>query len=91
MSDVNLGVIFPAPRDDYDRQLQNALQDTLRKIEDHLSVMDRDLEHKGTNLGMFSTTPTSKQTVTGSRGGNAALQNLLTALSNYGLVTDSTT
>jgi len=36
-------------------------------------------------------TPTTKQTVTGSTGGNAALQNLLTALAAYGLITDSTT
>jgi hypothetical protein len=33
----------------------------------------------------------AKQTVTGSRGGNAALANLLTALANVGLITDSTT
>lgn len=33
----------------------------------------------------------SKQTVTGSRGGNAALASLLTALATYGLITDSTT
>jgi hypothetical protein len=46
----------------------------------------------GTNLlGFFAASGTSKQTVTGSRGGNAALASLLTALANYGLVTDSTT
>jgi hypothetical protein len=33
----------------------------------------------------------SKQTVTGSRDGNAALASLLTALAAYGLITDSTT
>lgn len=43
------------------------------------------------NVGFFGTTPIAKPTVTGSRGGNAALASLLTALSNYGLVTDSTT
>lgn len=42
-------------------------------------------------IGFFSTTPTTKQTVTGSRGGNAALASLLTALAAYGLVTDSST
>ena len=31
----------------------------------------------------------SKPTVTGSRGGNAALASLLTALATYGLITDS--
>lgn len=35
--------------------------------------------------------PVSKQTVTGSRGGNAALASLLTALATYGLIIDSTT
>jgi hypothetical protein len=33
----------------------------------------------------------TKQTVTGSRGGNAALASLLTALATMGLITDSTT
>lgn len=33
----------------------------------------------------------SKPTVTGSRGGNAALASLLTTLANFGLITDSTT
>lgn len=35
-------------------------------------------------------TPNSKPTVTGSRGGNAALASLLTALAAIGLITDST-
>jgi hypothetical protein len=44
-------------------------------------------------LAFFQTSGTgqSKQTVTGSRGGNAALASLLTALATYGLITDSTT
>lgn len=42
-------------------------------------------------LGFYNTTPVAKQTVSGSRGGNAALASLLTALASYGLVTDSTT
>ena len=33
----------------------------------------------------------AKQTVTGSKGGNAALASLMTALAAYGLVTDTTT
>jgi hypothetical protein len=49
------------------------------------------LEHAGSQIGFFGTTPTSKGTVTGSRGGNAALADLLTELANYGLITDSTT
>lgn len=42
-------------------------------------------------LGFHSATPIAKPTVTGSRGGNAALASLLTALANYGLITNSTT
>lgn len=42
------------------------------------------------NSGFNGTAPIAKPTVTGSRGGNAALASLLTALANYGLITDST-
>jgi len=42
-------------------------------------------------LAFWGATPTTRPTVTGSRGGNAALQSLLTALANVGLITDSTT
>lgn len=40
-------------------------------------------------LGFFNTAPVVKPTVTGSRGANAALASLLTALAGLGLVTDS--
>lgn len=39
--------------------------------------------------GFQGTSPIAKPTVTGSRGANAALASLLTALANYGLITDS--
>jgi hypothetical protein len=42
------------------------------------------------NIG-FNKAGVTKPTVTGSRGGNAALASLLTALANLGLITDSTT
>lgn len=45
----------------------------------------------GSSIGFFGTAPTTKQTVTGAKGGNAALGSLMTALVAYGLVTDSTT
>lgn len=41
--------------------------------------------------GFNGTAPIAKPTVTGSRGGNAALASLITALASYGLVVDSTT
>lgn len=45
----------------------------------------------GQSLGFYGTTPVAKITVSGGRGGNAALANLLTALANLGLITDTTT
>jgi hypothetical protein len=44
----------------------------------------------GATLGFYGTTPVTKPTVTGSRGGNAALQNLLAALAALGLIVDNT-
>ena len=41
------------------------------------------------NMGFNAVAPIAKPTVTGSRGSNAALASLLTALANYGLITDS--
>ena len=41
-------------------------------------------------LGFYETAPQAKPTITGSRGSNAALASLLTALATLGLVTDST-
>lgn len=45
----------------------------------------------GQSLAFLGGTPAAKQTVSGSRGSNAALESLLTALAAYGLITDSTT
>jgi hypothetical protein len=47
------------------------------------------LRHLGTTLGFYGATAATKPTVTGSRGGNAALASLLTALATLGLITDS--
>jgi len=41
-------------------------------------------------IGFFGTAPAAKQAPSGSRGGNAALASLLTALAAYGLITDNT-
>lgn len=49
------------------------------------------VEVNTTGIGFHAATPIAKPTVTGSRGGNAALASLLTALADYGLITDSTT
>ena len=42
-------------------------------------------------IGFYAATPAAKPTVTGSRGGNAALASLLTGLATLGLLTDSST
>ncbi|NWF25254.1 hypothetical protein HW130_03075 [Streptomyces sp. PKU-EA00015] len=47
--------------------------------------------HLGTTLGFYNAAAVAKPTVTGAKGGNAALASLLTALANLGLLTDSTT
>lgn len=49
-----------------------------------------DLAHRGSKAGFYNATPITKPAITGSRGGNAALASLLTALVNLGLITDST-
>ncbi len=51
--------------------------------------LDGELEHAGTTLGFYGSTPVSQPTVTGSRGGNAALADLLTELATQGLIIDS--
>jgi hypothetical protein len=42
-------------------------------------------------IGVLGATPVAQQTVTGSRGGNAALASFLTALATFGFIVDSTT
>jgi hypothetical protein len=45
----------------------------------------------GNTIGFLNATPVVRQVVTGSRGGNAALASLLTALATLGLITDNST
>jgi len=47
------------------------------------------LGHAGGKVGFFGAAAGAKPTITGSRGGNAALQSLLTELATLGLITDS--
>lgn len=44
-----------------------------------------------TGIGFFNATPVAQPNITGSKGGNAALGDLLTKLAAMGLITDSTT
>lgn len=52
--------------------------------------IDGALNHDGSTVGFYGTTPAAKPTVAGSRGGNAALASLLTGLAALGLIADST-
>lgn len=63
---------------------------TTGQLRDPGNTVNR-VEWNGTGLGFFNSAPIAKPAATGSRGGNAALASLLTALANLGLVTDSTT
>ncbi len=49
------------------------------------------IQANATGVGFYGVTPVAKPTVAGSRGGNAALASLLTALANLGLITNSST
>lgn len=51
----------------------------------------KDNEAGAAMLGAFGATPIVKPAVTGSRGGNAALESFLTQMAALGLITDSTT
>lgn len=53
--------------------------------------IDGALNHDGANVGFYGTAPATQATVTGSRGGNAALADLLTKLALTGIIVDSTT
>jgi hypothetical protein len=49
------------------------------------------LNISNSSIGFFGSYPVNVQTVTGSRGGNAALTSLIAALSAYGLILNNTT
>jgi hypothetical protein len=54
-----------------------------------IAALSAAVVHNTGNIGFYGATAIAKPTVTGSRGGNAALASLLTALANLGLITDS--
>ncbi|GAB7043141.1 MULTISPECIES: hypothetical protein [Catenuloplanes] len=71
-----------------DTNLYRAGTDVL-KTDDSLHV-GAQLRHLGTGLGFFGANAVAKPAVSGSRGGNAALTSLITALTSLGLITNST-
>lgn len=55
------------------------------------AVLNGALDHNGTTVGFFSSTPITKPTVSGDRSDpEQALKDLLSELANLGLITDST-
>ncbi|MEV4532553.1 hypothetical protein AB0J82_01840 [Asanoa sp. NPDC049518] len=71
-----------------DTNLYRSGVDTL-KTDDTLHVGSY-FRHLGAGLGFFGAAAVTKPTVSGSRGGNAALTSLVTALASLGLITNST-
>ena len=55
------------------------------------TVLQLEMVGTGKRIGFLGATPAARQTVTGSRGGNAALTSLLTGLASLGLIEDLTT
>lgn len=55
-----------------------------------LSVVDI-AHHAAGRIGEYGTSPQTKPTIVGAKGGNVALANLLTALAARGSLTDNTT
>ena len=63
----------------------------LRATSEEETYVLRTTEGGAGRIGFHGASPVSKPTVTGSKGGNAALTSLISALASYGLVTDGTT
>lgn len=53
--------------------------------------VESDFQHAGTNLGFYSAAPVAKPSVSGSTGGIPALDSLLAALAQQGLITNNAT
>lgn len=64
---------------------------SIARVDDSGNVTSERFVITDSGLGVNGTAATAKPTVTGAKGGNAALTSLMTALASYGLVTDSTT
>ncbi len=69
----------------------NNAQTTATTATNDLTTLKGAVDGTSTTLGFYGTTPSAKPTITGSRGGNAAVQDLLSKLDGLGILTDSTT
>ncbi len=67
----------------------DSVNDRANLVARHTGTADKPLIILSSALGFYGVAPVAKPTVTGSRGGNAALASVLTALANLGLITNS--
>lgn len=88
------GSAFDGTQRSYDRYSADAMNVQHAGKREYVSALYGGAVHTidpaGNQLGFHGATPVSKQTVSGSRGGNAALASLITALATLGLITDGT-
>jgi hypothetical protein len=96
---INIAGYFNAVSGDINRAIQTDAGDNIFNLASGSSVFIRDVEIQGNSrignessdtVGFYTTAGAAQQTVTGSRGGNAALADLLTKLATLGLIVDST-
>lgn len=89
------GPAFDGTQRSYDRYSADAMNVQHAGKREFVSALYGATRHviDGTanQTGWYGASPVGRQTVTGSRGGNAALESLLTALANLGWITDNTT
>jgi hypothetical protein len=89
------GTAFDGTQRSYDRYAADALAAQHAGKREFVSALYGAVRHTidpdADQLGFHGEIPVSRQTVTGSRGGNAALASLLTALDTVGLITDGST
>lgn len=89
------GSNFDGTQRSYDRYSADALNVQHAGKREFVSALYGAVVHTidpdGNRLGFHGSSPVAKQVVAGSRGGNAALTQLLTALATLGLITDNTT
>lgn len=76
---------------DSSNHLQIGWNDGATAVSAFSAYIDSEVTPTAALIGFYGTAPTAKPTVAGSKGGNAALASLLTALATLGLITDSTT
>lgn len=76
---------------DTNRSIQLKSAGATGKVKLQCSSGTNQIQIDDTGIGFYGTGTQAKPTITGAKGGNAALASLLTALAAFGLITDNTT